>query len=220
MSADGRQARDVMLGLMKTCRKLGISFFTYLGRSARRQRDRRAHPSTARSRGRAFGVNSHRPAICPSYKGNRNETGASPIYYAAKPVHWLSFAAGEAEADRSFQAARSSGASVRHSSQVGAQLLTGPMCRSHSSADRLRPARSVQSFFIACSGVSQCRVVDPLSVNAVVAKLPWLMKAALPIDLSCSIRAVSMPSAVRIIRAVPSSLPVASRLPSALKATV
>ncbi|WP_347140639.1 transposase [Paracoccus sp. SSK6] len=31
MSADGRQARDVMLGLMKTCRKLGISFFVYLG---------------------------------------------------------------------------------------------------------------------------------------------------------------------------------------------
>ena len=31
MSADGRQARDVMLSLMKTCRKLGISFFTYLG---------------------------------------------------------------------------------------------------------------------------------------------------------------------------------------------
>jgi hypothetical protein len=31
MSADGRQARDVMLGLMKTCQKLGISFFTYLG---------------------------------------------------------------------------------------------------------------------------------------------------------------------------------------------
>ncbi|GHG24214.1 IS66 family transposase [Paracoccus aerius] len=31
MSADGRQARDVMLGLMKTCRKLGISFFAYIG---------------------------------------------------------------------------------------------------------------------------------------------------------------------------------------------
>lgn len=31
MSADGRQARDVMLGLMKTCRKLDISFFVYLG---------------------------------------------------------------------------------------------------------------------------------------------------------------------------------------------
>ena len=31
MSTDGRQARDVMLGLMKTCRKLGISFFAYLG---------------------------------------------------------------------------------------------------------------------------------------------------------------------------------------------
>lgn len=31
MSKKGRLARDVMLGLMKTCRKLGISFFAYLG---------------------------------------------------------------------------------------------------------------------------------------------------------------------------------------------
>uniref|UniRef100_UPI001FEAA03D IS66 family transposase n=1 Tax=Microvirga zambiensis TaxID=1402137 RepID=UPI001FEAA03D len=31
MSADGRVARDVMLGLSKTCRKLRLSFFTYLG---------------------------------------------------------------------------------------------------------------------------------------------------------------------------------------------
>jgi hypothetical protein len=31
MSADGRTARDVMLGLLKTCRKLGLSFFAYLG---------------------------------------------------------------------------------------------------------------------------------------------------------------------------------------------
>jgi hypothetical protein len=31
MSANGRLARDVMLGLLKTCRKLGLSFFTYLG---------------------------------------------------------------------------------------------------------------------------------------------------------------------------------------------
>ncbi len=31
MSADGRQPCNVMFGLMKTCRKLGISFFTYLG---------------------------------------------------------------------------------------------------------------------------------------------------------------------------------------------
>ncbi|WP_205963890.1 transposase [Pseudoruegeria sp. SK021] len=31
MSKNGRTARDVMLGLMKTCRKLGISFFAYLG---------------------------------------------------------------------------------------------------------------------------------------------------------------------------------------------
>ncbi|WP_245444378.1 transposase [Microvirga sp. KLBC 81] len=31
MSANGRVARDVMLGLLKTCRKLGLSFFTYFG---------------------------------------------------------------------------------------------------------------------------------------------------------------------------------------------
>ena len=31
MSRDGRVARDVMLGLMKTCQKLGVSFYHYLG---------------------------------------------------------------------------------------------------------------------------------------------------------------------------------------------
>jgi hypothetical protein len=31
MSQDGRTARDVLLGLMKTCRKLGLSFYRYLG---------------------------------------------------------------------------------------------------------------------------------------------------------------------------------------------
>ena len=31
MSEDGRTARDVLLGLMKTCRKLGLSFYRYLG---------------------------------------------------------------------------------------------------------------------------------------------------------------------------------------------
>ena len=31
ISDAGRQARDVLLGLMKTCRKLGVSFFQYLG---------------------------------------------------------------------------------------------------------------------------------------------------------------------------------------------
>ena len=31
MSDAGRDARDIMLGLMKTCRKLGISFWNYLG---------------------------------------------------------------------------------------------------------------------------------------------------------------------------------------------
>ncbi|MDL2410754.1 hypothetical protein PY650_35445 [Rhizobium calliandrae] len=30
MSLDGRIARDVMLGLMKTCQKLGISFYHFL----------------------------------------------------------------------------------------------------------------------------------------------------------------------------------------------
>ena len=30
-SEAGRLARDVMLGLMKTCAKLGLSFFHYLG---------------------------------------------------------------------------------------------------------------------------------------------------------------------------------------------
>lgn len=31
MSAAGRTSRDVLLGLMKTCRKLGVSFYRYLG---------------------------------------------------------------------------------------------------------------------------------------------------------------------------------------------
>ena len=31
VSKKGRQARDVMLGLAKTCKKLKISFFDYLG---------------------------------------------------------------------------------------------------------------------------------------------------------------------------------------------
>lgn len=30
MSRDGRTARDIMLGLMKTCQKLGLSFYHYL----------------------------------------------------------------------------------------------------------------------------------------------------------------------------------------------
>jgi transposase len=31
VSVRGRLARDVVLGLLKTCRKFGLSFFTYLG---------------------------------------------------------------------------------------------------------------------------------------------------------------------------------------------
>src|SRR5215213_2550778 len=45
MSGHGRVARDVMLGLLKTCRKLGLSFFAYLG-------DR-------------LGLNTHRPKLPP-----------------------------------------------------------------------------------------------------------------------------------------------------------
>src|SRR3712207_9296882 len=35
MSEGGRMARDVLVGLMKTCRKLGVSFFRYLGERLR-----------------------------------------------------------------------------------------------------------------------------------------------------------------------------------------
>ena len=35
MSEDGRTARDVLLGLLKTCRKLGVSFWRYLGNRLR-----------------------------------------------------------------------------------------------------------------------------------------------------------------------------------------
>ncbi|MDF0663347.1 hypothetical protein OS035_05085 [Rhizobium sp. 268] len=31
MNRDGHVARDTMLGLMKTCQKLGLSFYHYLG---------------------------------------------------------------------------------------------------------------------------------------------------------------------------------------------
>ena len=31
VSEHGRDARDILLGLMKTCMKLGVSFYTYLG---------------------------------------------------------------------------------------------------------------------------------------------------------------------------------------------
>ena len=31
VSASARTARDVMVGLMKTCAKLGVSFFRYIG---------------------------------------------------------------------------------------------------------------------------------------------------------------------------------------------
>jgi hypothetical protein len=42
MSEDERIARDVLLGLMKTCRKLGVSFYRYLGDRLRVRRHARA----------------------------------------------------------------------------------------------------------------------------------------------------------------------------------
>jgi hypothetical protein len=47
MSPDGRLARDVMLGLLKTCRKLGLSFFAYLGDRLRLNTDQPKIPPLA-----------------------------------------------------------------------------------------------------------------------------------------------------------------------------
>ena len=60
MSADGRVARDVMLGLSKTCRKLGLSFFT-LSRGPARTEPRSARIPAAR---RPCHPSSLRPAAC------------------------------------------------------------------------------------------------------------------------------------------------------------
>ena len=50
MSADGRMARDVMLGLSKTCRKLGLSFFDLSRRSARPERGSAEDPTARQPR--------------------------------------------------------------------------------------------------------------------------------------------------------------------------
>ena len=63
-SEAGRVARDVLLGLMKTCAKLGISFFAYLGD---RWRARRRHRSAPRAAGPRLGSSLIRPEICPGY---------------------------------------------------------------------------------------------------------------------------------------------------------
>ena len=47
MSADGRLARDVMLGLLKTCRKLELSFFAYFGDRLRLNTDQSRIPPLA-----------------------------------------------------------------------------------------------------------------------------------------------------------------------------
>ena len=47
MSADGRMAHDVMLGLSKTLRKLGVSFFAYLGNRLGLNGDQPRIPSLA-----------------------------------------------------------------------------------------------------------------------------------------------------------------------------
>lgn len=63
-NADGREARDFMHGLMKTCRKLGISFFTYLG-----DRIGLNEPAERIPFPQELVVNPpapHRPEICPA----------------------------------------------------------------------------------------------------------------------------------------------------------
>jgi len=66
MSADGRQARDVMLGLMRTCRKLGISFFPYPAIASASNNRSGASPSFRTSS--QFGPSEpDRPEICPAY---------------------------------------------------------------------------------------------------------------------------------------------------------
>lgn len=66
MSESARMASDVMLGLMKTCRKLGISFFAYLSDHLDLNRTAERIPP-ARSGGLATDVNSQHPGICPRY---------------------------------------------------------------------------------------------------------------------------------------------------------
>ena len=48
VSEKGRQARDVMLGLAKTCMKLKIPFFDYLGAPSRHPRPRHPQPRNPR----------------------------------------------------------------------------------------------------------------------------------------------------------------------------
>src|SRR3954464_4442781 len=64
MSEAGRNARDMTLGLMKTCRKLGLSFYAYLGdrlglNTTGSTIPQLAHLVSAPTRAR--------PEICPAY---------------------------------------------------------------------------------------------------------------------------------------------------------
>lgn len=66
VSEAGRQARDVLLGLMKTCRKLGVSFFEYLGCHPRRPRQA-AYPPARTPRPRRSTLSARRSApLTPS----------------------------------------------------------------------------------------------------------------------------------------------------------
>ena len=63
VSEKGRQARDAMLGLAKTCRKLKIPFFEYLG-----ARSASLAPTSPTSRSRQPRLKlTNRPRICPGY---------------------------------------------------------------------------------------------------------------------------------------------------------
>ena len=64
VSEKGRQARDVMLGLAKTCMKLKIPFFDYLGAPPRHSRPRHPQPRNPRQPRPKLTT---RPGICPGY---------------------------------------------------------------------------------------------------------------------------------------------------------
>ena len=66
MSETGRNARDMPLGLMKTCAKLGLSFWDYLGEARRPETASRTAP---RATGPSLGSSLIRPGICPGYAG-------------------------------------------------------------------------------------------------------------------------------------------------------
>ncbi|MDS9469873.1 hypothetical protein RGQ15_20150 [Paracoccus sp. MBLB3053] len=73
MSAESSQASDIMLVPMRTCQKLGISFFAYIGSRFGLNGNAECIPPLARSGKRATDVNSYRPGSCRSYRQGRKQ---------------------------------------------------------------------------------------------------------------------------------------------------